>query len=64
MSTFIIINLNVQSLQAHVGDLQTDKLILKADIIVLTETWLRDPDSIDKADFSRTVSKCCERNEG
>jgi hypothetical protein len=47
MSTFIIVNLNVQSLQAHVGELQTEELIPKADIIVLTETWLRDPHSID-----------------
>jgi hypothetical protein len=31
---------------------------------VLTETWLRDPASIDMADFSHIVSKCYERNEG
>jgi hypothetical protein len=30
----------------------------------LTETWLRDPDSVDTADFSRIASKCCERNDG
>lgn len=44
-----ILLLNVQSLRAHIQDIKSDNRLRKADLICLTETWLRDRE--DLAEF-------------
>ncbi|XP_065926121.1 uncharacterized protein [Magallana gigas] len=43
-----ILLLNVQSLRAHIQDIKSDNRLRKADLICLTETWLRDQEDLSE----------------
>ena len=46
-----ILLLNVQSLQAHKNDIENDINLTKVDIMILTETWLKNSNNINIKKF-------------
>ncbi len=56
---------NVQSLQAHVQDIQVHRQLMNADCICLTETWLKVEDDVQIPGFafkSNPRAKCYDEH--
>ena len=49
--TLRIASLNCHSLLDKIGDLRSDKMMLRADVLCLTETWLMSDDATDGTDI-------------
>ena len=64
-STLIILNLNVQSLQAHAEDVTTDTLLREADLLVLSETWMKDSSvPVSLRGYHLVQAKSCSERSG
>lgn len=64
-SSFIIVNLNVQSLAAHARDVTSDPLLSRADLLVLTETWMQPGASQVTLDgFEKAHNRPCDQRSG
>jgi hypothetical protein len=59
----IIANINVQSLKAHSGDIETDSVLQKCDYFACSEMWMRDESAIQISGFE-CVAKCNNRSLG
>lgn len=61
----LVINLNVQSLNAHSYDISGDSVLPLADYFALTETWMRQPNTTPISGFECVVScnKSSESNK-
>lgn len=51
-STYRVMSLNVQSLNAHSPDITSDRVLMSVDILALSETWLEDDASVKIAGFN------------
>ena len=61
----IIVNLNIQSLTTHTEDVTTDPLLCRADLLVLTETWMNESQtSIPISGFTLIDSRSCSLRSG
>ena len=61
-----IYSLNCRSLKKHHQDILSDSILLKADIILLQETWLEDDDPLEELDIPSYSlnSNSCGRGKG
>lgn len=50
-----MMSLNVQSLNAHAPDITSDRVLMSADVLALSETWLDDDTPVDIAGFNCIV---------
>jgi len=56
--------LNIQSLRAHSGDVETDDLICRSDILALTETWMDHTTIVDIVGYDLVSIDACPVSDG